>query len=142
MKKYLVAALVLLSGRAFATDPTTYAVPKRAPEPATLVTPVKSSMTVVAVTIASHTATSVVGDPTQMYRWVKVQNLDLGCSLYCSENSNSLSTTTVTGWVIPRSSGTPVNYQSETFDIVPGYDFYCQSGCINTTSRAIVRRGR
>jgi hypothetical protein len=152
MKKIILAALFALTfpAAAHAVADTTFDSAVRSAEPATNVTTVKSSDTVVVVTIASHTATSVVGDTAQKFRWVDVQNADPNCYIVCGENVISTGTAssmaTAAGWILPKASTATVNgvpaIFNKKFDIVPGSDFKCQNGCANTTSRANVMRGR
>jgi hypothetical protein len=146
MKKTLLAVVLLslAAVSAHAAADTTFDSAVRAPEPAQLVTTVKSSATVVTITLASHTATSVIIDTTQMFRWVRVQNKSADCSIFCGENALSLSTQPASagmGWEIARSSNA-VTLPAERFEVPPGKNFYCQNGCSNVTTRATVIRGR
>jgi hypothetical protein len=143
MKILLAFAFALFAVSAHAAADTTFDSAVRVPEPATNVTIVKSSAPMIGLNISSTPATSVIVDRTQMFRWVEVQNLDSTDSLFCGPNSNvSTGTVSGTGWVIPRSSGTPVNFQSKLFPVVPGGDFFCRNGSESRATRAIIFRGR
>lgn len=146
MKKFLLTlALTILAGAARAATPdVTFALPTRAPEPATNVTTVKSSDTLTAVSVTTQTPTSIVLDTTQMFRWVDVQNNSTTAEIVCGENSTLISTqpATLFGWVIAPSTGALQTPNSKKFDIVPGSDFFCQSRSVTAATRVTVMRGR
>lgn len=145
MKKTLLA-LALLSiaaaARAATGDGnTSFAVPARSPEPATLTTIVKSSETVVAVSISTTGPTSIVQDVAQVYRWVEVQNCS-ATDIVCDENSVALSTQTATFWGWTVSALANSTCSSKRFDIVPGTDFFCWSKAAAVAVKVAVYRGR
>lgn len=140
MKSIIVVLALLVGGvvAAHAAADTTFDRAARAPEPAQLTTVVKSSAIVVGVDIASQTATSIIIDRTQMFRWVEVENWNPNGDVVCAENRNTISTVTAgfSGWRVSASTGV------KHFDVVPGADFFCQSTCISSGTRVSVMRGR
>lgn len=157
MKNLLVVFALLVGGAvsARAAADTTFDSAVRAPEPATNITTVKSSETVVGLNISTQPATNVMIDNTQMFRWVDVQNVS-GSPLFCGDNLTTLSTgsavspAAATGWMIPGASTQavsatipwPQELPHRKFDVVPGRPFYCQSGHVSAAQRAIIMRGR
>lgn len=145
MKKYLLIVAALLgAGRVSAADPTTYARPGIFPEPAQLVTSVKSSETISGLSISSASSTSVIQDITQMYRSVCVQNIDTTSALYCGENVlvSSITTNALIGVVIAPAATATTPAAPVCFSIVPGYNFYCRTGSVTATTRAVIVRAR
>lgn len=139
MKSTIVVLALLVGGvvAAHAAADTTFDSAVRAPEPAQNTTIVKSSETMVGVSIATQTPTSIIIDPTQMFRWVEVQNKS-GSDVVCGENNLALSTiaATLAGWVVDASTG------FKFFPVVPGRNFYCQSKSVTAATRVTVFRGR
>lgn len=146
MKKTLLAVVLLslAAVSAHAAADTTFDSAVRAPEPAQLVTTVKSTATVSTISISNSAATSVIVDTTQKYRWVEVQNKSGSCSIFCGDNSAVLSTdvngSTGAGYEIAQSS-TGVVLPAKRFEIPPGANFYCKSACA-AASKATIIRGR
>lgn len=146
MKNFLVVLALIVGGvsAAHAAADTTFDGPVRSPEPATNITTVKSSFTVVGVNISSQTPTNIVIDNTQMFRKVCVQNVETVNSIACSENALVSTTTTnsLIGIIIPPATSTTSVPSPTCFDILPGRPFYCLGSKTTATSRAIVLRAR
>lgn len=146
MKNLLVVLALLASGAvsAHAAADTTFDGPVRAPEPAMLVTTVKSSETVRGIDISSQTPTSIVIDTTQMFRQVCVQNLETITSLACGENPavSTITTSNLIGIIVPPATSTSTVPSPTCFAIVPGRNFYCLGSKNTASSRAVVMRAR
>lgn len=143
--KYLIASLlgIMLVSSAHAADET-FGGSVRSPEPATKVTAVKSSTTVVGISIATQTATSIIGSIAQMYSQACVQNLDTSAALYCGENSLAISSVTgsVVGTVVPPAASATSPLPPTCFGVIPGYNYYCLSGSVTAATKAVVIRVR
>ena len=79
MKKILLALIAALGISASAAAQIETATP------VTFI--VRSTSTFAPVTIASHTATTVVDNSTQLYRYVVVENEEASANIFCSERS-------------------------------------------------------
>ena len=101
-----------------------------------------STRVCVGISISSQTPTDVTeSSGTEKYRFVSVQNLNTGASLYCSDNvAVSTITTNATAGVL-ISSNTPANIE-KTFTLVPGDKWYCLTNLTTASTRAAVCRGR
>lgn len=132
MKKTLLVGflLAIAAARAMAASPVSnYGASSLLPAaPANIVTTVKSSTTFTGVSAASQTATSVVLDQTQMWRWVEVQNFDTTSPVVCGENALTISTITasLSGYVVAAWANLTTQPPSKKFDIPPASNFFCQ----------------
>ena len=103
-----------------------------------------SSNTVVGMSISSHTTTSIVVDVNMVWKQVCVQNLDTSAALYCSENVlvSSITTNASIGVVVPPAASATQPLTPMCFSIVAETDFYCRTGSVTGTTRAVIVRAR
>ena len=112
-----------------------------------------SSFTVVGINISSAPATSIVSistltiDLSGMYKQVCAQNLDTTNALYCGDTIFVSSQTTNAffanyGVVVPPAGSAVYPAAPTCFSIVAGRDFYCRSGSVTGTTKAVVVRAR
>ena len=98
-----------------------------------------STFTISAISVASHTQTSVMQTTGPSYRSISIQNLNATHNVFCSEKVNMTTHTVAnlpyTGWRI-------VPGETVTFPVVPGKDFYCQNGSDSTATLVNTLRGR
>ncbi len=124
---------VLLAGVAHAGD---FAQP--------VIIGVTSTMTIVSVSIATQTPTSVIGSLKPLYRQVCIQNLDWNASLSCSESVSisTIPTSASYGLYITTASAASLSVAPPCFEVVPGNNFYCLSSSVSKASTAVVIRKR
>ena len=104
---------------------------------------VSSTSTVQGITIASHTATSVIVSTDPIYAGVYVQNISQTGAIFCGDTT-SVSTQTANGLVgVALSSAAAISPPLPYYFPVPeGKNWYCMCNGNNQTCRAVIHRVR
>lgn len=96
---------------------------------------------IVPVNISSSTPTDIA-DATAGYRRLGVQNLNASQALYCGDSVSvsSIATNAACGTVIAPATSTTAPATPTWFTVAAGQSFYCLTGSVVGTGRAIVIR--
>lgn len=100
---------------------------------------------VVPLDISSQTATSIVVDTDAGYKRLGIQNLNASQALYCGDSVSvsSIATNSAFGFVLPPATSTTAPTIPPVWvNIRAGQNYYCRTGSVVGTGRAVVIRER
>lgn len=103
-----------------------------------------SSITVSGLDISSQTTTSILGGLNSGWKQACVQNLDTSNALYCGDNVavSSITTNVLIGVIIAPALNATSPAQPTCFNVVENLDFFCRTGNVSGTSRAVIAKAR
>lgn len=103
------------------------------------------SISVVGVDIASAPATSIVGGTGNGWAQVCVQNVDTTNALYCGDTVNVSSltaTSSLAGVIVPPAASATAPSSPTCFNIVADGNFFCRTGKVTGSTRAVVVKAK